>query len=68
MRERRVEVLTRARSMLSIRILPDEGQMVARRERARVDLPEPVRPMRAVVEPEGIVRVRLLIEGGKLGA
>ena len=41
MRERRAVVETRARSMLSTRIFPEVGRMVARRERARVDLPEP---------------------------
>ena len=66
--ERRVCLLTRDMSMPSIMMRPDSGGRMARRERASVDLPEPVRPVTAVVVPPGSVQVTEVRAGSRCGA
>ncbi len=60
--------LTAEVAMLSIRIRPDSGTTVARIERARVLLPDPVRPSIAVVDPPGIRRDTFCRTGSRCGA
>ncbi len=67
-RLRRAWRLTVEMSMPSMRILPDTGKVVARSESARVLFPEPVRPIKAVVEPPLIVRETSVSAGSRCGA
>lgn len=61
-------MLTVEMSMLSIRIRPDDGRVVARSESANVLFPEPVRPMSAVVDPPLMVREIFCSAGSRCGA
>ena len=67
-RLRRACLSTVAMSMPSIKILPVLGGVVASSESASVLFPEPVRPMRAVVEPPLIVKDTLMSAGSRCGA
>lgn len=55
-------------SMSSIMMRPDSGRITHKSDTASVDLPLPVRPMTAVVEPPGIRREMLDKEGSRWGA
>lgn len=68
MRSLRDLVETVERSTLSINILPLSGRTTASSAIARVDFPEPVRPMIAVVEPPGMWRDIFVREGSRVGA
>ena len=68
MRWRRVCLSTCERSISSILMVPVDGCRVASKDMARVDFPEPVRPMMAVELPP---RIRMLMSsrlGGRWGA